>query len=164
VPGRSGSTTPCRSRSPTAPRRSTAGRDWPAPRRYGCPPRLPPNGHASLIPRSATKGSSGTTGTWEDLAAEFGGPEDTDWNGHGSWIGGNIAATIDGAGTNGIAPRVRLTALKISEWCGSAYDSTLLHAIVLAADKDIDVVNISFGGYQGHADRVVGRQRGDPDR
>src|SRR5438445_282196 len=59
-----------------------------------------------------------------DLAAQFGGPPTTDWNGHGSWIGGEIAAALDGQGMNGIAPKVDLVALKISGWCGSAYDST----------------------------------------
>jgi subtilisin family serine protease len=83
----------------------------------------------------------------EDLAAEFGGPADTDWNGHGSWIGGRIAAALDGKGINGIAPKVNLVSLKISEWCGSAYDETLLAAFVTAADLGIDVVNISFGGF-----------------
>ncbi|HEV2893438.1 MAG TPA: S8 family serine peptidase, partial [Actinomycetota bacterium] len=83
----------------------------------------------------------------EDLAAEFGGPVTTDWNGHGSWIGGRIAAALDGQGINGIAPKVNLVALKISQWCGSAYDETLLAAFVTAADLGIDVVNISFGGF-----------------
>src|SRR4249919_1579451 len=50
-----------------------------------------------------------------EWAAIFGGPENTDWNGHGSWIGGNIAAVLDGAGINGIAPKVNLVALKISQ-------------------------------------------------
>jgi hypothetical protein len=40
-----------------------------------------------------------------DLARQFGGPATTDWNGHGSWIGGNVAAALNGTGTNGIAPR-----------------------------------------------------------
>jgi hypothetical protein len=83
----------------------------------------------------------------EDLANEFGGPADTDWNGHGSWIGGRIAGALDGKGINGIAPRVNLVALKISQWCGSASDAVLLAAFVAAADMGIDVVNISFGGY-----------------
>jgi subtilisin family serine protease len=83
----------------------------------------------------------------DDLANEFGGPADTDWNGHGSWIGGRIAAALDGKGINGIAPRVNLVALKISEWCGSASDVVLLAAFLTAADMGIDVVNISFGGY-----------------
>jgi lantibiotic leader peptide-processing serine protease len=84
----------------------------------------------------------------EDLAAEFGGPVTTDWNGHGSWIGGRIAAALDGTGINGIAPKVNLVALKISQWCGSANDDELLAAFVTAADMGLDVVNISFGGFQ----------------
>jgi lantibiotic leader peptide-processing serine protease len=83
----------------------------------------------------------------QDLANQFGGPVTTDWNGHGSWIGGNIAAALDRKGINGIAPRVNLVALKISQWCGSAYDSELIDAFVTAADLGVDVVNISFGGY-----------------
>ena len=77
----------------------------------------------------------------------FGGPETTDWNGHGSWIGGNIAAALDGQGVNGIAPNIKLVALKISQWCGSAYDSTILDAFLYATDHHIDIVSISFGGY-----------------
>ena len=83
----------------------------------------------------------------EDLAAEFGGPATTDWNGHGSWIGGRIAAALDGQGINGIAPKVNLVALKIAQWCGSTFDDTLLAAFVKAADLGLDVVNISFGGF-----------------
>jgi lantibiotic leader peptide-processing serine protease len=82
-----------------------------------------------------------------DLAAMFGGPATTDWNGHGSWIGGNIAAALDGVGINGIAPGIKLQALKISGWCGSSYDTTELEAFLYAADHGIDVVSISFGGY-----------------
>jgi subtilisin family serine protease len=87
-----------------------------------------------------------------DLAAQFGGPVTTDWNGHGTWIGGTIAASLDDEGINGIAPNVGLKALKISEWCGSAYDSTLLAAFTTAADNGIDIVNISFGGYSDLTD------------
>ncbi len=87
-----------------------------------------------------------------DWAALYGGPADTDWNGHGSWIGGEIAGALDGVGINGIAPSVGLVALKISEWCGSAYDSTILEAFQYAADHGIDVVSISFGGYLDRTD------------
>ncbi|HEY7274042.1 MAG TPA: S8 family serine peptidase, partial [Actinoplanes sp.] len=88
----------------------------------------------------------------EELAAQFGGPATTDWNGHGSWIGGNIAAALNGTGINGIAPKVGLVALKISGWCGSAYDSTILAAFAYAADAGIDVVSISFGGFTDRSD------------
>jgi subtilisin family serine protease len=87
-----------------------------------------------------------------DFSAMFGGPEKTDWNGHGSWIGGNIGAALDGEGVNGIAPKVGLVALKISQWCGAAYDSEIIAAFLYAADHGIDVVNISFGGYLDRTD------------
>jgi subtilisin family serine protease len=88
----------------------------------------------------------------EELAAEFGGPADGDWYGHGSWIGGNIAAALDRRGVNGIAPRVGLVSLKIAQWCGFAYDSSLIASFVTAADLGIDIVNISFGGYLDRSD------------
>ena len=87
-----------------------------------------------------------------DFAAAYGGPANTDWNGHGSWIGGDIAGALDGIGINGIAPGVGLVALKIAEWCGCAYDSSILAAFYYAADHGIDVVSISFGGYLDRSD------------
>ncbi len=86
------------------------------------------------------------------LARLYGGPIDTDWNGHGSWIGGNIAADLDGIGINGQAYNADLVSLKISGWCGSAYDSTILQAFHYAATHGIDVVSISFGGYLDRSD------------
>jgi hypothetical protein len=88
----------------------------------------------------------------EELAAEFGGPADGDWYGHGSWIGGNIAAALDRQGINGIAPKVGLVSLKIAHWCGFAYDSSIINSFVMAADLGLDVVNISFGGYLDRSD------------
>jgi lantibiotic leader peptide-processing serine protease len=90
--------------------------------------------------------------TDRQLARRFGGPVETDWNGHGSWIGGNIAAALNGTGMNGIAPKVNLVSLKISGWCGSAYDSELLAAFLTAADLGLDIVSISFGGYLDRSD------------
>jgi subtilisin family serine protease len=87
-----------------------------------------------------------------DLAAMFGGPATTDWNGHGSWIGGNIGAALDAQGINGIAPKVTLVALKISQWCGFAYESEIIDAFLYAADHGIEVVNISLGGYLNRSD------------
>lgn len=84
----------------------------------------------------------------------FGGqaPVDGDFYGHGSWIAGAIAANLDGRGINGIAPDVGITSYKISDWCGGAYSSTLNYAFVVAADHGIDIVNISFGGYDNPND------------
>jgi lantibiotic leader peptide-processing serine protease len=88
------------------------------------------------------------TGTSDqDLAARFDGPAETDWYGHGSWIGGNIAAALDGKGVNGIAPKVNLVSLKIAQWCGFSYSTTEIASFITAANLGLDVVNISFGGY-----------------
>jgi subtilisin family serine protease len=87
-----------------------------------------------------------------ELAQHYGVPDDLDFNGHGSWIGGTIAGALNGKGMNGLAPNVRLVSLKISQWCGSAYDSELLAAFVWAADHHVDVVNISFGGFTDRSD------------
>jgi subtilisin family serine protease len=88
----------------------------------------------------------------DDLAKSMHAPVDGDFYGHGTWIGGGIAAAADGKGINGIAPSVKLASLKISQWCGSAYDSTILDAFLYAADHGISLVNISFGGYLDGSD------------
>lgn len=87
-----------------------------------------------------------------DLAKTLGASADLDFHGHGSWIGGNIAAALDGSGINGIAPGVQLVSLKIAQNCGYAYDSEILNAFAYAADHGIDVVSISFGGYLDRTD------------
>ena len=82
------------------------------------------------------------------LKTAFGAPgADLDFNGHGTWIGGNIAARLNVTGTNGIAPRIGLVSLKVAQNCGVAYDSTIISAILYAADNGIDVVNLSFSHY-----------------
>jgi lantibiotic leader peptide-processing serine protease len=89
-----------------------------------------------------------------DQAKLYGVPQfaTTDWNGHGTWIAGNIAANLDSVGMNGIAPNAKIFDLKIAQWCGSTFDGTIVNAIVYAADHGIDVVNISFGGFLDRAD------------
>ncbi len=94
-------------------------------------------------------GSGYTDAYW---AGQYGGPATTDWNGHGTWIGGTVAAALDGSGVNGIAPSVKLVALKISQWCGYAYDSEILAALTYAAKHGVDIVNISLGGYLDRSD------------
>ena len=103
-------------------------------------------------PSACTEFLGADAPTDRDLAREFGGPVTTDWNGHGSWIAGNIAAAVNGTGINGIAPGVKLVALKIAENCGYAYDSDILDAFAWAARHGVDIVSISFGGYVDRRD------------
>ena len=87
-----------------------------------------------------------------DIAADLSTPQNLDYNGHGSWIGGNIAGEVNGNAVNGLAPGVSLVALKISQWCGSAFDSEIMAAFIWAAEHGVDVVSISFGGYLDKSD------------
>lgn len=82
-----------------------------------------------------------------DLANMLSVPRNLDFNGHGTWIGGNIAGLVNGNSINGTAPGVTLVSLKISQWCGSAFDSEIMAGFIWAAEHGIDVVSISFGGY-----------------
>lgn len=87
------------------------------------------------------------------LATAFGAPAaNLDFNGHGTWIGGAIAAALDGQGINGIAPNVQLVALKVAQNCGSSYDSEILDALIYAANNSLDVVNISLSKYLDRTD------------
>jgi subtilisin family serine protease len=88
----------------------------------------------------------------QDLATLTGGPVDGDFNGHGSWIGGNIAGEVDSNAVNGTAPGVSLLEVKISQWCGSAFDSEIMSGFLWAAEHGADVVSISFGGYLDRSD------------
>jgi hypothetical protein len=88
----------------------------------------------------------------QDLSDAFGGPVNGDWNGHGSWIGGNIAAEVNDNSVNGLAPGVSLVSVKISQWCGSAFDSEIMYGFIWAAERGVDVVSISFGGYLDRSD------------
>jgi len=82
-----------------------------------------------------------------DVAADMSLPQDLDFNGHGSSIGGVVAAAVDGNSLNGVAPGVSLVALKIAQWCGSTYDSEIIAGLLWAADHDVDVVAVALGDY-----------------
>ena len=62
-----------------------------------------------------------------DLAADFGSPQNLDSTAtaRGS---AEHRRRVDGTRVNGFAPDVTLVALKISQWCGSAYDSEIIAA------------------------------------
>lgn len=70
---------------------------------------------------------------------------DLDFAGHGTAMAGIIAADLDGLGSNGIAPKVKIVALKTAQWCGSDYDSSEIEAFYEAGKRGIDIVSISMG-------------------
>lgn len=73
-------------------------------------------------------------------------PEDD--QGHGTNVAGVIAAARDNViGIAGIAPGCRLVALRAFDGTGNGQDDDVAAAIVYAADRGVDVLNMSFGDF-----------------
>ncbi|SDY10319.1 Subtilase family protein [Micromonospora pattaloongensis] len=71
-------------------------------------------------------------------------PVGTDDNGHGTHVAGTIGAAANGFGLSGVAPNVSLVELKTGQDSGYFFLDSVVNALVYAADKGIDVVNMSF--------------------
>ncbi len=70
-----------------------------------------------------------------------------DDNGHGTHVGGIIAAAFDnGVGVAGLAPNVSLLVIKAADCVGTLADSDVAQALHFAADAGAAIVNMSFGG------------------
>jgi subtilisin family serine protease len=68
-----------------------------------------------------------------------------DW--HGTHVAGTIAASLDGQGVVGVAPGVRLMALKFIDNSGACgFDDLAVDAIDYAASFGVRIINASWGG------------------
>ena len=71
-------------------------------------------------------------------------PMDDGW--HGTHCAGSIAAADNGVGIIGVAPKVKLMALKAFSGRGGGNTSAISLAILYAVDKGAHVISASFGG------------------
>jgi subtilisin family serine protease len=79
--------------------------------------------------------------SWGDCAAG------DDPNGHGTHVAGTIGAIADGAGVAGVAPGVKLHAVRVLGSDGSGYYSDIIAGIEYVLENpEIRVVNMSLGG------------------
>ncbi len=77
-------------------------------------------------------------------------PEDWDDDeGHGSHVAGTIAAKRDGAGVVGVAPLVKLYAVKVLDKNGNGRYSDVIAGIEWAVKKKIPIANMSLGASEG---------------
>jgi lantibiotic leader peptide-processing serine protease len=67
-----------------------------------------------------------------------------DDNGHGTHTAGTIAAADNGAGIIGVAPNVRIAALKAATADGYFFPEAVVCAFVWAGDRQLDVTNNSY--------------------
>ena len=73
-----------------------------------------------------------------------------DDEGHGTHVSGIIAATANnGAGVAGVAPGVKLIAVKVLDSNGEGTTENCIKGIYYAVSHGADVINMSFGSYGG---------------
>ncbi|HEY3543954.1 MAG TPA: S8 family serine peptidase [Gaiellaceae bacterium] len=80
-----------------------------------------------------------------------------DDNGHGTHTAGTIAAASNGFGIVGVAPNVRLAAIKAGNAAGFFFPESVICAFVWAADHNVNVTNNSY-----FADPYLFNCRNDP--
>lgn len=71
-------------------------------------------------------------------------PATVDQGGHGTHVAGTIAAKANGFGISGVAPNVVLANVRAGQDSGYFFLGPVANAITWAADKKMDVVNMSF--------------------
>ena len=76
-----------------------------------------------------------------------------DKNGHGSHCLSAVGAPINGIGMVGVAPKVRLVALKVLGDDGSGSYVSLAQALIYAGVNKFDVASMSLGNYLRHSDQ-----------
>ncbi len=82
----------------------------------------------------------------QDLVAGSGNGTN-DLHGHGTHVGGIIAAVADNSlGVAGLAPAAKILPLRVLDSSGSGYDSNIATALIYAADHGAGIANLSLGG------------------
>lgn len=85
----------------------------------------------------------------------YGDPDPMDGNGHGTHVAGIIAAAANnGLGIAGVAPGVKIMAVKVLGDTGYGTTAAVVQGINYAVEHGAKVINMSFG-YAGQPDRLL---------
>jgi subtilisin family serine protease len=71
-------------------------------------------------------------------------PATADDSGHGTHVAGTVAAAANGLGVSGVAPGVRLVAIRGGQDSGYLFLGPVTNALTYGADIGVDVINMSF--------------------
>lgn len=82
-----------------------------------------------------------------------------DENGHGTHVAGTIAAAENGSGVVGVAPGVKLYALRVLDKDGNGFTSAIVKAIDWAITNGIHVMNFSLGSSSSSTTEEAAFQR-----
>jgi Subtilisin-like serine proteases len=108
--------------------------------------------HKELLPNYDNQTSANTI-PCNLLTRQFGplGQKDCsseDTEGHGTWVASRIAGAANGFASNGVAPNVQIVGYKVlSTTLGGGLTSWIVAAMVDACDHNVDIINMSLGGY-----------------
>ncbi|WP_438448846.1 S8 family peptidase [Gorillibacterium sp. sgz5001074] len=93
---------------------------------------------------------TGVSGTHPDLKVvkvynTIAGKPSYDQNGHGTHVAGTIAALKNKFGVVGVAPRVRIYAVKAFDKSGNGFTSDIVQGLAWCIKNKMHVINMSFG-------------------
>ncbi|WP_346092095.1 S8 family serine peptidase [Streptomyces olivaceiscleroticus] len=101
--------------------------------------------HPDLKPNFSAKQSANCVGGVADTTPGSWRPYDPAEDYHGTHVAGTIAAARNGVGVAGVAPGVKISAIKVSEPKTSLfYAENVVCAFVFAADHGVEVTNNSY--------------------
>ena len=75
-----------------------------------------------------------------------------DNEGHGTWVASRIAGAANGFASNGVAPQVKVASFKVLASGFGALPSWIVAGMLDACSSQVDLVNVSIGGYLDPAD------------
>lgn len=70
-----------------------------------------------------------------------------DKDGHGTWVASRIAGALNGFASNGVAPAATVSGYKVLSVDFGGLTSWIVDGMVRACDADVDVINMSLGGF-----------------
>ncbi|MFE0379769.1 S8 family serine peptidase [Streptomyces inhibens] len=101
--------------------------------------------HPDLKANFSAKQSANCVGGVADTTKGAWRPWDPDHDYHGTHVAGTIAAARNGVGVAGVAPGVKISAIKVSEpKTAMFYAESVVCAFVFAADHGVEVTNNSY--------------------